>query len=747
MSKRKPQDSEMIFALDIGTRSIIGIVGRVEDERFRVLAIEKEEHGKRAMLDGQIEDIAQVAKVARRVTDRLEEKLDCTLERVCVAAAGRALRTEKGGSTLEFPEVTRVTNDIISRLESAAVSEAEAVLSQGKDSQRRFYLVGYTVSGYHLDRYPMTTLRGHNGQLLEAEVVATFLPSEVVESLYAVMEASGLEVASLTLEPIAALNAVIPADLRLLNLVLADIGAGTSDIAVCRDGAVVGYTMATVAGDEITEELMRRYLVPFSTAEHMKTQMSEGTVVYRDVLGLEQSITGEQVRQAVEKPAKNLAQEIAQRVIELNGAAPSALFLAGGGSKLEGLRELVAEVLDMDESRVALAGNNYDISAFSDKYELNDPEYATPLGIAVSAGLGLISDSYRIMLNGKPAKLFRSGTLTVLELLMMNGFSSQDLLGRTGKNLSITVDGQHMVFRGRPATPCSLRLNGEETAPSALVYAGDSIEFVPAVPGESARQSLRDLLGADFTGSVTVNGQRAELDILLNTGDQVSTSGQHAGREMSPTPERSENRAVPPIPVLERPERRAAPPIPASERPERRTAPPVPTSERPERRTAPPVPTSERPERRTAPPIPASERPERRTALPVPTSERPEDRTAAPAPAPERTGEPNFAAEKPGTETSVSISYEEQEKPARPVSTPPKPAVGKSLQVMLNGKVLILPGKAEGGPYYVMDLLEHSGIDFDNLDRGVELQVNGTNCSFTQELRPRDDVVIRYLEK
>ena len=96
MVKRKGQDKDIIFALDIGTRSIIGIVGKVEDERFQVLAIEREEHSKRAMLDGQIEDISQVAKVARHVTDRLEERLDCALERVCVAAAGRALRTEKG---------------------------------------------------------------------------------------------------------------------------------------------------------------------------------------------------------------------------------------------------------------------------------------------------------------------------------------------------------------------------------------------------------------------------------------------------------------------------------------------------------------------------------------------------------------------------------------------------------------------------------------------------------------------------
>ena len=161
--------------------------------------------------------------------------------------------------------------------------------------------MGYTVSGYLLDRYPMATLRGHNGQLLEADVVATFLPSEVVESLYAVMEAAGLEVASLTLEPIAALNAVIPAELRLLNLVLADIGAGTSDIAVCRDGAVVGYTMATTAGDEITEELMRHYLVDFATAEQMKMQLNAETISYRDVLGLTQETTGEEVHQVVDR--------------------------------------------------------------------------------------------------------------------------------------------------------------------------------------------------------------------------------------------------------------------------------------------------------------------------------------------------------------------------------------------------------------------------------------------------------------
>ncbi len=681
MVKRKPQDSGLIFALDIGTRSIIGVAGRVVDERFQVLAIEKEEHGKRAMLDGQIEDIAQVAKVARRVTDRMEEKLDCALERVCVAAAGRALRTEQGSYTMEFPEVTRVTNDTIGRLESGAVAEAEAMLGQVQEGERRFYLVGYTVAGYHLDHYPMSTLRNHNGRELEATVVATFLPREVVESLYAVMEASGLEVASLTLEPIAALNAAIPADLRLLNLVLADIGAGTSDIAVCRDGAVVGYTMATIAGDEITEELMRRFLVPFATAERMKTQMGAANITYRDVLGLEQSIPGELVRETVRQPAQMLAQEIAQRVTALNGGAPSALFLAGGGSKLEGLRDLVAEALEMEKNRVALAGNNYEMTAFSDSYELNDPELATPLGIAVSAGLGLISDSYRIMLNGKPAKLFRSGALTVLELLMMNGYSSIDLLGRTGKSLSVTVDGQRMLFRGEPASPCVLLLNGTEAVPSAVVYAGDSIEFTPAVSGVPAQKTVKDLLGADFTGGVTVNGRLVDLDTRLSTGDQIVTSTR---------------------------------PVRPAHRPE------YPKAE-PQRQTVPPAVRPEREAPKAESPLSPNVKPAEAFAVPL------EAPRIAPTPAEVHPAQSDF-----------------REKTAPPADRESK--TGPSLQVMLNGKALILPGKPEGVPYYVMDLLEHSEIDFEHLDRGVELQVNGQECAFSQELRAQDNVVIQYLE-
>ena len=521
----QPQGAELVFALDIGTRSVIGVAGTVEDGRFRVLAMEREEHEKRAMLDGQIEDIAQVAKAARRVAGRLEEKVGCRLTRVCVAAAGRALCTRRAGFALEFSEPRRVDAELVGQLEAGAVSAAEEALAAEQTGGEAMYLVGYTVAQYRLDAYPLSTLLGHRGKKLEADVVATFLPGEVVESLYAVTSQAGLEVASLTLEPIAALNAAIPAELRLLNLVLADIGAGTSDIAVCRDGSVVGYTMATVAGDEITEGLMRSFLVDFQTAERLKAELGgEAPVSYRDILGAEHQLPPPELAEAVRPSARLLAQEIAGRILDLNGAPPSAVFLAGGGSKLAGLRELVAEQLGMDPGRVAVAGNNFAKSAFSEVCDLDDPAYATPLGIAVSAGLGLVNDSYVITLNGQPAKLFRSGTLTLRDILLMNGYTYSDMIGATGRRIAVTLDGRRVTLRGAPATPPVLRLNGQDAPLSAVVGAGDAVDFRPAEAGPAESHPVRELLAPGFAGTVRINGEERPWDTLLRDGDTVETA-------------------------------------------------------------------------------------------------------------------------------------------------------------------------------------------------------------------------------
>ena len=114
-----PQNT--VFALDIGTRSIIGMVGFVENGKVNIIAVEKAEHTIRAMVDGQIEDIDQVASVAGAVKRRLEEQVGIGFDRECVAAAGRALKTERAVFEMELDGVQVINDAIISSLEAGAI--------------------------------------------------------------------------------------------------------------------------------------------------------------------------------------------------------------------------------------------------------------------------------------------------------------------------------------------------------------------------------------------------------------------------------------------------------------------------------------------------------------------------------------------------------------------------------------------------------------------------------------------------
>ena len=709
------QDAGQIFALDIGTRSIIGIVGRVEKGRFHVAAIEKEEHGRRAMLDGQIVEIEQVAEVAKAVLKRLEARTGMKLRRVCVAAAGRALQSQGAGFALEFPELRVADADLLGQLEAGAVSAAESQLAEKNEGRDRFYMVGYSARQYQLDGYPMANLMGHRGQRFEVEVVATFLPCGVVESLYAVVSRLGLEVASLTLEPIASLNAAIPEDIRLLNLVLADIGAGTSDLAVCREGSVVGYTMATVAGDEITEALMKGLLVDFKTAERLKLQIGQKEPLpYTDVLGMRHESDPEELRSLIQPAAQRLAKEIATKVVELNGAAPSAVFLAGGGAKLQGLTQLIAEELEMGESRVALAGRHFETSAYADEYDLDDPEFATPLGIAVSAALGMINDSYMVTLNGSPAKLFRSGLLTLRDVLLMNGYHYSDMMGHTGANLAVTLNGERRFFRGGAGSPAQMMLNGEEAALSDVVQAGDRIDFIPAVEGASAACTLGELLGTGIEAGATVNGRAEGPDYALQPGDVVETLGALPPKRR-PRPTKAVDAPVKPA--------ASAVSAPAASAPAKPAAPAVsaPAASAPAKPAAPAV---------SAPAASASAKQEGESLATTVVSKiaRPAESPASPIKQGEREKQPEPLKRE---ELQGQIAFG---------------GVGAPLHIYMNGEALRLPPKAQGGDYFLMDVLEFSGLEFDKVDRPVEVLVNGQAGVFTQVLHERDDVVVRLKE-
>lgn len=522
------QNQDVIFALDIGTRSVIGLVATAKDDKLVVLAEEVREHPGRAMLDGQIHDIPQVAAVVSEVKNVLEKRVGYPLEKVAVAAAGRSLYTDRVSVEQEINENMEIDNTTVRGVEMKALREAHRRLDERPEMQNRYYCVGHTVVNYTLDGYPLANLVGHRARVIGCEVIATFLPVSVVNGLYAVLERAGLEPVNLTLEPIAAIDLAIPENFRLLNLALVDMGAGTSDLAVSRDGNVVAYGMVPVAGDEITEAVVDGCLVDFDTAERIKRQIAEsGDIHFKNIVGAEHTFSYQEILKIIEPALDKLAGEIAENLLELNGGQPPrSVFCVGGGAKVPTFTERLAQCLGLSPQRVVLR----DCSELQNViYEYGDsgstvsgPEGVTVLGIASVALKRMGFDFMSVIVNGKEYRLFNTRTLSVSDALGLVQFNPRDLIGQNGKDLYFNLNGKRQVVFGEMARPAEIQVNGRPSNLQSTVRDGDEIFVVKAKNGQDARATVADYLPEKRELSVVLNNKKEVIKpVCLVNGNQV----------------------------------------------------------------------------------------------------------------------------------------------------------------------------------------------------------------------------------
>ena len=494
-----PEDKKIVFALDIGTRSVIGVLGYWQDHEFRVIDFEQAFHMRRAMRDGQIEDIDLVATVVNNVKTALEERSGLKFDKVSIAAAGRALKTAEASFTTDLIENEAINENLLQYMEYSAIESAQSSFEKSNAAPelaiKDYYCVGYSVKSYLLDNYKIKNLLGQKGHQATVEIIAAFLPSSVLVSLYAVTAKCNLDVENLTLEPIAAIHAVVPEDIRFLNIALVDIGGGTSDIALSKDGSIIAYDMVTTAGDEITETLMKKYLTNFNSAEDMKFAMTNmEDIEIKDILGIKTTITAEEIYETSKPAIEALADAISQRILLINGSAPAAVFLVGGGSQIRGLSAFIAEKLGMPESRVALGLVNTDngITLFSDK--LLSPTYVTPIGIGIVSALYKGCDFFSVKVNDKKIMLFNHQKIKALDALVLAGIKPTSLVGISAPNLVFTINGNRRVIKGSPSIPGKIEVNGKPANIETLVSQGDEIKVKTAKNGDTPAVSILQLL-------------------------------------------------------------------------------------------------------------------------------------------------------------------------------------------------------------------------------------------------------------
>ena len=491
------------FALDIGTRSVIGSVGIIEDGKLKIIKECYIEHEERAMVDGQIHDIGLVANVVKKVVDNLEKSLGITLEKVSIAAAGRYLKTVKSSAVLEINKEQAISKDLIRTLELTALKEGENIV--GEDLEGSLYCVGYSIINYYLNGYLISNLLDHKGESMGVEIISTFLPEVVVESLYSVMNMCNLKVNNLTLEPIAAIEAVIPQNLRLLNIALVDIGAGTSDIAISSNKTVSAYGMVPFAGDEITEVIANECLVDFNCAETIKRKINiEDEIKFTDVIGLENIKTSEELKEIIEPSVIKMASEISENILSLNGGkAPSAIFLVGGGAHTPLLIDKLSELIGLQKQRIAIKDRDGITNCICEN-SLGSSG-VTVVGIAL---VGMKDDGHDfvdVYLNDEPISLFNSFKHTVADVLVAADIDPGMLIGKYGKNLKFILNDKSKIVFGQSGSNSIIKVNGDLASIETAINEGDKINIKYAINGENGGISAMDLIEEFNSKSFYIN--------------------------------------------------------------------------------------------------------------------------------------------------------------------------------------------------------------------------------------------------
>jgi cell division protein FtsA len=331
---RKRSDYYRHFTvLDIGTDLIKVLVIRRDGQDGEVLGVAREPQAPAAMSGGAIADLESVIQSCNRALEAAEDMARTVPGQVVVGVAGELI---KGfSSTIAYPREnsqSRVrAGEITSMLQMVqrrALREAQHLLEMERSyGQLEARLVHAAITNVKVDGYPVTNPVGFTGKNLDLTVFNTFAPMTHIDAIGSVVRELDLELAGAVAQPYAVARACASEETWGEGGLFVDIGGGTTDVALIRDGGVEGTRMFNLGGRAFTRRLALAFGLSYEEAEARKLRHAEG------LLSPEQH---RQVSELLSADAEVLLQGLALSVKELSRGErlPASIFLCGGGSLL-----------------------------------------------------------------------------------------------------------------------------------------------------------------------------------------------------------------------------------------------------------------------------------------------------------------------------------------------------------------------------------------------------------------------------
>ncbi len=377
---RKRSDYYRHFTvLDIGTDLVKVLVVRRDGPDGEILGVGREPQAPAAMSGGAIADLESVIQSCNRALEAAEDMAKTVPGQVVVGIAGELI---KGfSSTIAYPREnskSKVRSGEISTMlqmvQRRALREAQHLLELERSyGQLEARLVHSAITNVRVDGYPVTNPVGFTGKNLEVTVFNTFAPMTHIDAIETVVRELDLE--------LAAARACASEEVWAEGGIFVDIGGGTTDVALVRDGGVEGTRMFNLGGRAFTRRLALAFGLSYEEAEARKLRHSEG------LLSPEQH---RQVSDLLSADAEVLLQGLALSLKELSRGdrLPSSVFLCGGGSLLPELttemaKNTWAEGLAFPRSPKIRHLVPPDVRSLTDSTgQLSSPQDIAPMGLA-----------------------------------------------------------------------------------------------------------------------------------------------------------------------------------------------------------------------------------------------------------------------------------------------------------------------------------------------------------------------------
>ena len=376
---RDREDKNLIVGLDIGTSKIVAIVGELQPEGT-VKVIGLGQHISRGLKKGVVINIESTMQSIQRALEEAELMADCKINNVYTGIAGSHIKS------LNSHGMVKIKDAEVSQMDVDRVIETARAIALPADQQILHILTqDYIIDGQEDVREPL----GMSGMRLEVKVHIVTGAVAAAQNIVKCIKRCGIEVSDLILQPLASSMAVLTEDEKELGVCLVDIGGGTTDIAVFKQGAIRHTAVVPIAGDQMTNDVAVAFRTPTQSAEDIKVKYG---CALRQLADSRETVEvpGVDGREPRQLSVQTLAEVLEPRVVELyemvlnelrrsgmEEMIASGIVITGGSAMMRGMVELGEEIFHMP---VRMGLPRY-VGGLSEV--VGNPRYATGVGLVL----------------------------------------------------------------------------------------------------------------------------------------------------------------------------------------------------------------------------------------------------------------------------------------------------------------------------------------------------------------------------